>query len=173
MTRIVVQRTLPVDAKRLWDVLSDLPNAHLFLPFVQETDLIGDRDGGVGAERVHYLENGGEMVERFTRWIEGEGYAAEIAESPLPIQDARLSVDLSPAGAASCVVRVEVRYETRGGLLGRLVDAVMLHALVHRFAEDALRGLALHARAAVHVGPDGEALGVSPRRVWRRVRTPV
>ncbi len=173
MSRIVIPRMLEASADRVWEVLSDLPNAHLYHPLIEECDMIGEQDRGLGAERVCYLNDGTELVERFVGWEEGRSLTAQILESPLPFREAQLHVRIDPQGEERCCVRVELNYEVRGGVLGRVADSVMLHTLLNRIVLAAVRGLGLHAATDVEIGPEGEASGIAQRRIWRTASSPL
>ena len=144
---VVVARTLAADAHHVWALLTDLPRAHLYNPVIERVEMLSPQERGLGAQRTFYTEDGGRWMERVTQWGE-TGFTVEILESPLPLHHARLKVRVSPLYQDRCQVRLEMHYIVRGGILGRLVDSVTIHAGLHRLLSRTLEGLEQHAQAA-------------------------
>ncbi len=169
MSQIVISASVPASRGRVWQVVSDLQNLHLFHPYVEEADVIGDRARGVGVERVCYLYDGTEQLEQMTQWVEGTGFTAKILESKLPFEEAKYTLRIAPHGPDRCTVDLDLRYRLRGGLLGRWSDALMWKNKIGEAMSRVLRGLSIHAGTGVRIGPNGDVMDVTHRRPWRRV----
>ncbi len=138
------RRRFNVPASRIWRVISDLQHPERFHPDIQHADMTSTRDRGVDAERVCHLSRGRRLTERFTGWTEGVGYTATWSQSSLPVRDALVAVRIRPVDVDHAEVNVEIKYHVPGGLLGRIFDAVVIHAALQRSIERVLHGLEGH-----------------------------
>ncbi len=130
--------------ERVWALLADLAAVQHYNPGVKSAALLGDRRGGVGAMRSCDLAPSGRVVERVTHWEEGAALGLEVVESDWPIRAMSWITRVVPDGDGCRIVQ-ELVYEPKFGLLGWLLDRLVMERKLRSTLDDVLASLARHA----------------------------
>jgi ligand-binding SRPBCC domain-containing protein len=84
-----------------------------------------------------------------TQWHEGKGFAFDVLKAPFPMKDVKEVWVLAPENGHTAV-ETQVRYGTHLGVLGGIVDWLLVRFVVRREMRAGLRGLKEYAeRAAI------------------------
>ena len=156
MSHVEIDRRIPAPAARVWAALSDYQGVHKFNPFVEKAELLTPQACGLGAERECRMYGGKDFVhERIVEWSEGRSFAVDIVASSMPLASARVRISVDPLGSDASRVTFATRYQPKFGLLGRLMDVVMLRWMMRRMGRKLLLGLEDHLRTGAVVGKGG------------------
>lgn len=148
MPTITVTRKSKASAARAWDLMSDFGAIDAFNPTLKESHLLdGSCEIGLGAERQCTLKDGKNYIhERVVDWQEGRSYRIEVFGGTMPIDDIVAELAVEPEGAGS-VLRMTMQYRPRWGVVGRLVEPVLLRPMMRRTMRRVIGGLADKAEA--------------------------
>jgi hypothetical protein len=147
--------------ERVWALLSDLEAVQRYNPTVRSAAARGPRARGIGAERVCELHPKGRVVERVTHWEDGKAVGLEVAESDWPVHFMRWVTRIE-ASAGGTRITQALEYEVKFGLLGRLLDALLLRRKLRTTIDGVFASLARHAE-----GPVLDAHGEQGTRIAR------
>jgi uncharacterized membrane protein len=143
-----VARQIEIDAprERVWALLADLEGVAAWAPNIVECRLLSRVRQGVGAARRVRHATGIVLDEEVVAWDECSGYTYEIRGRLGPLRELRESWTVAPA-PSSCVASATIRYDLRFGMLGRVVDRLLLRLLLRRQMSLGLSGLKRHAES--------------------------
>jgi hypothetical protein len=140
-----------VDARcppeRLWEILADLTAVADYNPGIAAARLKGGQAKGKGAQRECDLVPKGKVVERVIEWQEGQALGLEIVESDWPIHFMRWVTRIEPYGGASRV-KQRLEYRVKFGLLGWVLDRLVMRRKITEGVDAALQGMIRKAEAA-------------------------
>ena len=152
---VIQSRPIPFPAERVWQALADFCHIHYFNPIVETSPLLGERSSGIGASRHCQGPGGLSLVEEVTDWQEGRSYTVAIRKTTMPIQNTTTTMAVRADKADTSIVSLGTSYEPRFGLLGRLLDWIVLrHIMTFGFAR-ILKGLETHLRTGRWIGLSG------------------
>lgn len=138
--------SLPIDA--CWQNLRDLTRAKHYVPGLTDTVITTERKEGVGASRVVTHEQFGEMDETVVAWDEGEGLTVRLhkgSQPARPFKEASFRYEFRPGrDASTCEIHTALTYELPMGVLGRLLDRILLRRIFQRNVVDTAVCLAEH-----------------------------
>jgi ligand-binding SRPBCC domain-containing protein len=123
----VLENSIRIDApkERVWAALAELDALERYDPGVRRSEIISSERGGVGAERRCDLVPGGWFKERVREWRPPLALAFELYDCTLPVRRLRHSYTLTEEGSAT-VVRQSMEYELKLGLVGKLMDRLVV-----------------------------------------------
>ena len=150
MSVIRVEKPIGRSAATVWPLLADFGSIDYFNPYVSESRILdGAPESGLGAERHCDFADGSNWVrERVVDWRPGAGYTVDIYEGTMPIEKITTSLGVQPAAGDRSVGFMEMRYTPKFGLLGRIMDALMLRRMITKTLAGVLDGLAQKAEAS-------------------------
>jgi ligand-binding SRPBCC domain-containing protein len=123
----VLENSIHIDAPpdRVWAALASLDLLQKYDPGVTRSEIVSAERTGPGAARRCDLRPGGWFKERVADWRPNQGLSFELYECTLPVRALRHSYTLVPdAGGTTVSQRME--YRLKFGLLGRLLDALVV-----------------------------------------------
>ena len=133
MRNIRVERELNASRTAVWGVLADFANIADWNSGVKKSFATGDLTEGVGATRHCDLSPIGSLEETVRGWQPGNELVVSIdSASKLPIRRGQATFGMADAEAGSRV-SVSYDYETKYGLLGRLLGGRLDKQLVSGF----------------------------------------
>jgi ligand-binding SRPBCC domain-containing protein len=133
----------------VWDVLADFGGVADWAPYMRRYHLIGEQQAGIGMRRGMRHAWGFRFEEVVTQWHEGKGFAFDVLKAPFPMKDVKEVWVLAPENGHTAV-ETQVRYGTHLGVLGGIVDWLLVRFVVRREMRAGLRGLKEYAeRAAI------------------------
>jgi hypothetical protein len=146
MPTITVTRKSKATPAAAWALMSDFGAIDAFNPTLKESHLLeGSCDIGLGAERQCTLKDGRNYIhERVVDWQEGRSYKIEVFGGTMPMDDLVAELAVAPDLTGS-VLRMTMAYRPRWGLVGRLIDPVLLRPMMRRTMRKVVRGLAVKA----------------------------
>ena len=127
----------------VWRALADLGEVQQFHPFVKKSYYVSDHKSGIGASRHCDLKPGGRVEEEVTDWQDGDSLTLTISrgEKMPPFKVNRFRQTLREENGET-VLRMEVDYEIKYGLLGRVLDKLIFrYQLSGRLIPVYLKGL--------------------------------
>ena len=148
MPELTVTRKTRASQAACWRWLSDFGAIDAFNPALKESHLLeGSCEFGPGAERQCTMKNGRDFIhERVTDWREGEGYSIEIFNGTLPLRQVHVTLSCH-AATGGATLRMVMRYQPKFGVLGRMIDPILLRPMMRGMMAKVLRGLAEKAEA--------------------------
>ena len=152
---LIQTRPLSFPAERVWQALADFGHIHYFNPMVETSPLLDERSSGIGASRHCQGPGGLSIVEEVIDWQEGRSYTVAIRKTTMPIHNATATMAVRAGEAGTSIASLGTSYEPRFGLLGRLLDWILLrHIMTFGFAR-ILKGLETHLRTGRWIGLSG------------------
>ena len=123
----VLESSIRIDAtpEKVWSVLASLDALAKYDPGVAKSEIVSPAKEGPGAARRCDLTPGGWFKERVADWRPNEAISFELYECTLPVRRLQHAYTLVREGTAT-VVRQRMEYQLKFGLLGKLLDAVMV-----------------------------------------------
>jgi ligand-binding SRPBCC domain-containing protein len=142
----VLENAIRIDTtpEKVWSVLTSLDALAKYDPGVSKVEIVSEAKVGPGAARRCDLAPGGWFKERVTDWRPSEALSFELCECSLPVRRLRHDYTLTKEEGAT-VVRQRMEYELKFGLLGKLLDAVMVRRKWNAGIKGFLAGLKRYA----------------------------
>jgi uncharacterized protein YndB with AHSA1/START domain len=142
MRMVKVERDIAAEASVVWALLEDFEHIAAFNPNLAQSLHIKDAPReGLGAERRCDLKDGRNWIkERVVDWRPGEGYTVEIYAGTLPIRDVRTTLAITPTKSGSRAA-MQISYAPKYGLLGEIMDRIILRRRMRGLMEKVLEGL--------------------------------
>jgi ligand-binding SRPBCC domain-containing protein len=110
---------------KVWSVLASLDTLDRYDPGVKKSEIVTTTREGPGAARRCDLAPGGWFKEKVDDWRPNEQISFELFECTLPVRRLKHRYTLTSDGDGT-VVRQRMEYELKFGILGKLLDAVMV-----------------------------------------------
>ncbi|MGJ8681643.1 SRPBCC family protein [Paraglaciecola sp.] len=144
ITRI---QTINAPLAKVWQVVSDFDNPHLWAPGVTDAHKIGPKDKEVGAKRYCKLADFGSIEEEVTQWTENEGYTYEV--TPLgPLTNTTSRWKLTSVTPESTQLEVSIQYDIRFSVFGKLMHNFIMKSKLNQSIQDTLSALQQHVEKA-------------------------
>ena len=126
--------------EQIWDVLADLDRLHEYDPVVTRSTIVGEQHAGLGAQRRCDARQGRYFVEAVTEWEQPNRLQFTIIDCNLPTRDLThtYTLDATPSGTRVSQV---MRYDTRFGPLGAMLNKVMIKRKTDQGIKGFLAGL--------------------------------
>ena len=118
-----------------WEKLRDLRSARHYVPGVTAIEMNTAQREGVGASRKVFMKNRSPVDETAIAWEDLRGYTLNLhnGDKPLaPFKRATFQYLLEDAPGAQTRVRGTFSYEMAQGLLGRMLEALVLRRALKR-----------------------------------------
>lgn len=143
MSNIEVTRTIDQPAARVWELLADFQSIAAWNPNLSASYLLdGSQAQGVGASRQCDLADGKNWIrERITDWKEGESYSIDIFEGTMPLASASATLGVRPLGPDRSEAFMRFDYVPKMGVVGRVLDVVVMRKTMTRNINNVLDGL--------------------------------
>ena len=125
-------------AREVWKVLSDFSAVDTWVPFVISSHIKSYKDRGVGVERHCKLDGQlGEIDEITTAWEEGCSLSYRVSALG-PLLYTQNTWTIREIDQTSCRVVLEIAYDMRFGVFGRLFNFFVLGRVLRKRAPGAL-----------------------------------
>jgi uncharacterized protein YndB with AHSA1/START domain len=125
---------------KVWSALADMEAVQHYNPGVAKARCVSPSREGVGATRHCDLKPKGWVKERVTAWEPERALGMEVAESEWPIVFMRWRTELMPDGSGTLVGQ-DFEYQVKFGLLGKVMDALMMRRKLDQGISDVFAGL--------------------------------
>ncbi len=150
-------RTIKAPSSEIWAVLSDFSNIQMFHPNVQDVDQLSEADRGLGAARRCNFYGGGSAVEKITGWEEGRYFGCTVSGGPAPIQNATAAMGVNKIDSQHSEVYIEMNYVPKWGILGKILNLLVLRFAMQSTFKKVLKGLQLHLETGELIGKNGKS----------------
>ncbi|MFQ6019732.1 MAG: SRPBCC family protein [Dehalococcoidia bacterium] len=152
MAHFSVQIRIDAPKERVWQVLADLGGIYKWNPGVSRSYSTSKNSQGDGATRHCNLQKEGDYLkERAMDWREGEGYKIDVYESNLPLSRNIVEFSIEADGDGT-IVKVTPHYALKYGLLGSLMNRLLVQRQFKKGMADLLAGLKYHVETGELVG---------------------
>lgn len=126
MATIQNEITINAPIEKIWDALTDLELLEKYDPTVKKSTLISSEKTNIGAKRkVDMLDGKNWFEEKITVFKPNEVLAYELTACSFPIHRLKHSYSFQRMGGQTKVKQV-MEYTVKFGLLGKLLDALMI-----------------------------------------------
>jgi len=140
MRKLEEKAEIRTTTQAVWDTMADFGNAATWAPGMRKSSLKGDKKTGVGTHRIMRHAWGFRIEEIVTEWSTGAGYSFKLVKAPFPMCEVCETWVLRPADSGA-LLTIVVSYAMRLGLLGTLLDTVLVRFVVAREMRMSIRGL--------------------------------
>jgi hypothetical protein len=140
MRKLVDRIVIEVPKQAVWDVMADFGSTAPWAPGMRQSSLKGEKKTGVGTQRVLQHVWGFRIEEIVTEWVDGAGYSFELVKAPYPMRDVCETWVLRSDGDHA-LLTIAVSYGMRLGLMGGLLDDLLVKFLVAREIRRGMFGL--------------------------------
>ncbi len=153
MNSVTVTRIVRAPLSEVWAEVSDVTTVVDWHPAVRTVDLLSDRPTGLDAARRCNFHDGTSVVERVVAIEEGRRLKLVLSEFSMPIHRFEAEITLSESSDGTQVTFV-LSYEMKYGVLGSLMNALMVKGQMAKLMGSVLGGLDHHVRTGEIVGAD-------------------
>ncbi len=152
MAHFSTQIRINATTEKVWEVLADFGGIYRWNPGVRHSYSTSESSHGLLATRHCELLTGDDYLdEQILEWRDGESFKVDIYETNLPLH--RNVVDFSiEADGSGTIVTVAPDYALKYGLLGRLLNQIVVGPKFKKGMEDLLAGLKYHIETGEVVG---------------------
>ena len=142
-------------SRDVFNTINDFGSVHQWNPYVRTVNLLSDNNGGLGSERICYFYDGQELHEKITGFNDGDYIDVNLINPPFPVTDmiAKLKVDAEKDGLSKVTMRFE--YKVKFGILGKLMNSMMIKSQFIKTGERVLNGLSERLQNNNYVGRGG------------------
>ncbi|WP_299223905.1 SRPBCC family protein [uncultured Aquimarina sp.] len=143
MTNITSTRTIPFSKEKIWEIIDDFENIHVWNPGVKSSySTSTGKPTGKGAQRHCDLAPFGSFEERITIYEPHKKMGIDIYEGAKlpPIKNMKAQLDLEELGKNSTKVSFSFSYDTKG-LMGKIMNPIMVKPKMIDGTENFLKGL--------------------------------
>lgn len=152
MPSVRATRTINASTSKIWTVLSDYSNIQVFHPNVEYVDQLSEDDRGLGAKRRCNFYDKTSAVEEIIDWNEGKSFTVVITEAVMPVVEATAIMGVNKIDEHHSQVFLEMTYTPKWGILGKIIDVVMLRMAMRRIFAQVLKGLQHHVETGELIG---------------------
>ena len=134
-------------------MLADVGGIHRYHSGVETSPINeGTPASGLGAERTCHLYDGNHIQERVVESIDEQKLSIEIFETSMPLKDALGVFTLTALPSGGTLVTVTMQYAVKYGLIGKVMDILMLNRMLGPAMNQLLTGLDHHITTGETVG---------------------
>ncbi len=148
MARIAVQRVIDAPLSEIWATWDAFGDIDKFNPGVRKSRILeGSANSGLGARRQCDLSDGRNYVrEEIIDYVPQCRMTVLITEGTMPLKTAQAAVSFEPRGANSTLVRFDMSFQPKMGLIG-LMMVPMMKMMMRRTIVEILDGNARFVEA--------------------------
>ena len=147
-TTVRAAAPIPLPIEACWEKFRDLTRAKDYVPGLTDTVITTEKTEGVGASRIVSHAQFGDMNETVVQWDEGVGMTIRLHKGdkgPSPMKTGSFRYEFKRAGEGT-EIHTALTYEMPLGVLGRLLDALVLRRVFQRNVGDTAACLAENYR---------------------------
>jgi ligand-binding SRPBCC domain-containing protein len=153
MTVLVNEIRIDAPREAVWLVLTSLDLLERYDPGVRSSRIVEDVPG-IGASRRCELSPHGWLIERVVDVRPSEALAIELVECSLPVRQLRHQYSVTVDGDETVVVQ-HMEYQLKFGIVGKILDAVVVRRKWDAGIRAFLTGLKDYVEAAVPAAVEG------------------
>lgn len=135
MTKLHNEIKIGAPLEKVWKILADLESVQYYSPMIARARYTSSRREGVGASRHCDFKPKGYAKERVIGWEPKKSISMEMYESEWPVKFMRWKTSLKK-DVNQTLVASDTEYELKFGILGKLMDALMMRRKFHKIIDD-------------------------------------
>ena len=139
MTKVAGEVLIDATAEKVWEILADFGGIYKWAPGIVSSYSTSENNGGAGASRHCDIAGFGGIEEYVTEWTDGKSIKYK-ATSVGPIAESFAHWFVTPQGDKA-LVHAEFEYDMRFGLLGALMNKLLIRRKMKQGMHQALGGL--------------------------------
>jgi uncharacterized protein YndB with AHSA1/START domain len=144
MTTLHNEIIINAPIEKVWEALSSVEELEKFDPTVKKARALSPAKSGIGAKRKVDMKDGKNWFEeKVIEFKPNEALAYQLTDCTFPIADLKHSYVLEKAGAQVKVKQV-MQYSVKFGLLGTLLDRLMIRKQTDSGIKKFFEGLKIH-----------------------------
>jgi len=153
MTKFKKQITIDVSRQAVWQKVSNLGDIYKFHPGVSKSYYTTDKAKGVGAARICELQPAGKILETVKNWEEGSSILLQIegVEKAPPVKEFTGHFQLEDEGTGRTKVSLTISYEMKLGLIGDLLNKLIIRSKMEEGIDTLLSGLKVHSEKGLEI----------------------
>ena len=130
MYKVSATTVANIDIASAWQKLSDLSQAHLYVPDLTGTEITTDTKTGVGTSRRVYSQRS-PLIETVVEWNEGSGFILKLQNDkgdgvPPMFSRASFSYELSAESDTTTRLSNSMAFDMKWGALGNLLAKLII-----------------------------------------------
>lgn len=144
MTDVSADTVLAMSRTQAWSYLRDFTLAQYYVPGVMGLEITTEQRDGPGASRRVFCKGRKPVDETVTRWEEGRGFTVRLhhGDKPnAPFKHAEFTYWLDDTPDGRALIRTTMSYEPPFGILGRILDRLVLRRAVSSTLQSIVVGL--------------------------------
>ena len=119
-----------ISIEQAWEKLSDLSQAHLYVPDLISTEITTDAKQGVGTSRI-VVSDRGPLIETVIEWNEGSGFSLKLHtekgdEVPPLFSSASFEYKISEESPGQTRLSNTMNFEMKWGMVGSLLAKLVV-----------------------------------------------
>lgn len=126
----LIEATVPIcsSTEKVWKVIQDPNNIHLYHPLIKDSKMLSVDIRGVGAKRLCELLPMGQMVEVITDWEEGQSYTTKVVGGKMlpPFEFMKGTISIRPLDTYFAEATFSFHYKLKYGWLGNMLNALFI-----------------------------------------------
>jgi ligand-binding SRPBCC domain-containing protein len=125
----VLENSIRISAppEKVWSVLASLESLDQYDPGIKKSKIVSPSKEGPGSTRRCDLTPGGWFEEQVADWRPHYSISFELLACSLPVHRLKHSYTLTPDESGT-LVRQRMEYELKFGIVGKLMDALMVRS---------------------------------------------
>lgn len=152
MAHFSTQIRINATKEEVWEVLADFGGIYRWNPGVRHSYSTSESNHGLLATRHCELLKGDDYLdENILEWRDGESFKVNIYETNLPLHRNVVEFSIESDGGGT-IVTVAPEYVLKFGLLGRLMNQIVVGRKFKEGMKDLLAGLKYHIETGELVG---------------------
>lgn len=144
-TTLTLSRPVDAPASEAWEALARFGSIADWNPNLSGSFMLDEspEESGLGALRQCDMSDGKNWIrERVTDWQPGRSYTVDIYEGTMPLKTAEATLSIDDLGDGRSELSMTLTYEPKMGVLGALMNAVMMKSMMKKSIDNLLRGWA-------------------------------
>ena len=153
MTTFKKQVTIDAAQELVWQIVSNLGDIYKFHPGVSKSYYTSKIEVGMGAARICELQPTGRIRETVVQWNEGSGFLLHIdpIEKAPPVDNFSGNFELEQVDANKTSVSLTIQYDMKLGLIGELLNKLVIKSKMEEGIEALLQGLKIHTEKGLEI----------------------
>ncbi|MEQ1876709.1 MAG: SRPBCC family protein [Bdellovibrionia bacterium] len=140
MGRFQNQILINAPIEKVWSVLADVEAVKNYNPLVASAKRTSDNKEGLGCSRYCEFKPSGFAKERVIAFNPKSQISFEVVESSWPVKSMKWSTHLKAQGSSTLMTQ-DLEYETKFGILGKVMDAVIMKRKLQQSVGDIFSSL--------------------------------
>ncbi|MBL4799535.1 MAG: SRPBCC family protein [Oleispira sp.] len=135
---------IKASAEKVWQVLDDYAGVEKFSIGIDKSPLVGDKKSGLGAVRHCIFHDQSSLHEEIIDYQAYKSFKVVLSNFTVPMKFMHAAFNVEKLSDTSCKVTMNMDFEVKFGLLGKILGALVIGRLIKRVNKDLLLGLAYY-----------------------------